>query len=138
MAVGVGHALPFAAAQFARPTFHLGMTVQKREAASAIVIGGGEIAPAVQSAVAAQGGNPIGVIDGVRMLVQEDQQLGRASPGGIGRLFPTLPLIESGSVGIGAREGIHRHAADAGGPAFGSLASAKVMIGRALKYVLRL
>src|SRR6266545_4862508 len=107
------------------------MAVEEGKTAGPVVEGRRDVAPAIESAVSVQGGNVVAVVDGIRVLVEEDQQLRRAAFLGVGALLPSDPLAEPGSIVIRAGEGVHGDAARPPLPSLRALDAAEIVIGRA-------
>src|SRR5881409_2625969 len=121
MAVAVSHLLPFAAAEFAQPALDLRMAVEEGKAAGPVVISGRNIAPTVKSAVTVQGCDPVSVVDGIGVFIEQHEQPRRTAPFGVGRFPPSEPRTQRRTIVVGAGEGIHRDAAGPLRPSSGPL-----------------
>src|SRR5438552_15841598 len=132
MAVAVSHLLPFAAAEFAQPTLDLRMTIEEGKAAGPVVISGRNIAPTVKSAVTVQGCDPVSVVDGIGVFVEQHKQPRRTAPFWIGGFPPSEPGAQPGTIVVGAGEGVHRDASGPLRPSLGALHGTEIDVGGAV------
>src|SRR6266568_4487507 len=131
MPISVGDVLPLAAAQLTDPAFDLRMAVEEGKAARPVVQRRRDIAPAIESAVSVQGGNVVTVVDGIRVLVEQDQELRRTAFLGVRGLLPSDPLSQTRPIVVRAGESVHGDAASPPLPSFRALNLTEIEIGRA-------
>src|SRR5438093_10926860 len=94
------------------------MAVEEGKAAGPVVERRRDVAPAIESAVSVQGGNVVTVVDGIRVLVEQDQEVRRTAFLGIRRPLPSDPLAQPGPIVVRAGESVR---GDAAGPPLPSL-----------------
>src|SRR6266498_3155902 len=97
------------------------MAVEEGKAAGPVVESRRDVAPAIESAVSVQGGNVVTVVDGIRVLVEQDQELRRTAFFGIRGLLPPDPLAQPRPIVVRAGERVHGDAASPPRPSLRAL-----------------
>src|SRR6266516_7153215 len=107
------------------------MAVEEGKTAGPVVQRRRDIAPAIESAVSAQGGNVVTVVDGIRVLVEQDQELRRTAFLGVRCLLPSDPLAQPRPIVVRTGESAHGDAASPPRPTLRALDLSEIEIGRA-------
>src|SRR5262249_8278980 len=101
MAVFISDGFPLHATHLADPLLDLGVAVQKREAASAVVESGRKITPGIRAAPIQSHRNEPAIVDGIGMLIEEHKNVARALR--IARFLEHLVLVKTGRIILSVR-----------------------------------